>query len=109
MGEISDKTKIGIITYIDRLYNYVWNTKLGPLELRFPLNPNLNFEPGDVVRYVQSHDGLAPQIVHNLLKHKVQFKIVKSPKIQWKVEVNLVFASHSSREYREAMENDDED
>jgi len=44
MGEISDKTKIGIITYIDRLYNYVWNTKLGPLELRFPLNPNLNFE-----------------------------------------------------------------
>ena len=47
--------------------------------------------------------------MHNLLKHKVQFKIVKSPKIQWKVEVNLVFASHSSREYREAMENDDED
>uniref|UniRef100_A0A915M1D1 Uncharacterized protein n=2 Tax=Meloidogyne incognita group TaxID=654580 RepID=A0A915M1D1_MELJA len=109
MGEISDKTKIGIITYIDRLYNYVWNTKLGPLELRFPLNPNLNFEPGDVVRYVQSHDGLAPQIVHNLLKHKVQFKIVKSPRIHWKVEVNLVFASHSFREYREAMENDDED
>ncbi|CAK5076328.1 unnamed protein product [Meloidogyne enterolobii] len=112
MGEISDKTKIGIITYIDRLYNYVWNTKLGPLELRFPLNPNLTFEPGDVVRYVQSHDGLAPQIVHNLLKHEKaqnQLKIVRSPRIHWKVEVNLVFASHSSREYREAMENDDED
>ncbi|KAL7074274.1 hypothetical protein ACQ4LE_006453 [Meloidogyne hapla] len=109
MGEISDQTKIGIITFIDKRYNYVWNTSFGPLELRFPLNPNLDFQLGDVVRYVQSHDGLAPQIVHNLLKHKVQLKIERSPKILWKIEVNLVFASRSSKQFKEAMESDDED
>ncbi|KAF7636513.1 hypothetical protein Mgra_00004103 [Meloidogyne graminicola] len=110
MGEISDKTKIGIITFIDKRYNYVWNTNLGPLELRFPLNPQLEFKPGEIVRYVQSHDGLAPQIVHNLLRYdKKQLKVERGLKIPWKIEVNLVFASPTSKEFKEAMENDDED
>ena len=44
MGEISDDTRFGIITHIDDRYNYVWNDKLGPLELRFPINPACKFE-----------------------------------------------------------------
>jgi hypothetical protein len=61
------------------------------------------------VLYVQSHDGNAPQIVHNLVKYdKSHLNIVHGQKISWKIEVNLVFAAHTSKEFREAMENDDE-
>lgn len=42
-GEISKETRIGIITYTDAEYNYVWSSHLGTLELRYPLNPQMPF------------------------------------------------------------------
>jgi hypothetical protein len=51
MGEISEKTKLGIITFIDKRYNYVWNAILGPHELRFPLNPDKEFKVTFVLKF----------------------------------------------------------
>jgi hypothetical protein len=36
--------KLGIITLVDDEYNYVWSDGFGGLELRYPLNPNVEFE-----------------------------------------------------------------
>ena len=43
-GVISEKTKMGIITLVDSKYNYVWNTDFHNCELRYPLNPDVEFE-----------------------------------------------------------------
>jgi hypothetical protein len=44
MGTISNNTFLGIITLVDKDYNYVWHNNLGPWELRYPLNPEAKFE-----------------------------------------------------------------
>lgn len=113
MGEISDRTKLGLVTYVDDHYNYVWSLNLNALELRFPLNPGAEFQPGEVVRYVQTHDGRSVQILHNLMKTKDQWpEPVQRPQtgqVKWKVRVKITFAPTTSTHYNEIMGSDDEE
>ena len=41
---ISEETKYGVVTCVDDTFNYVWNNKFGPFELKFPLNPAVEFK-----------------------------------------------------------------
>lgn len=113
MGEISDDTRFGIITHIDDRYNYVWNDKLGPWELRFPINKACKFELGEIVRYVQSFDARSLQVQHNLMQVRPEIRkheLIRTEKLKWRIKIPVTFAPVNSDLYRQMqmMTNDDE-
>lgn len=59
MGTISTDTKLGIVTLVDDEYIYVWSVGFGGLELRYPLNPEVQFEVFFWKKYKINNDILA--------------------------------------------------
>ncbi|KAL3074754.1 hypothetical protein niasHS_014199 [Heterodera schachtii] len=122
-GITGEQTHLGILTHTDSEYNYVWAPYLKTLELRYPLNPQLAFQPGDTVRFkrqkpgdavrfLQQKDGRGPQIVHDLVKEKdYKLEVVrektKNGTIAWKVKVNMVFAPETNERLRKMKEIDE--
>uniref|UniRef100_A0A914HFX8 Uncharacterized protein n=1 Tax=Globodera rostochiensis TaxID=31243 RepID=A0A914HFX8_GLORO len=86
-------------------YNYVWTSHLRTLELRYPLNPQTGFQPGEMVRFIQLKDGRGPQVVHDLVKeHDLKLEILREPgkdgTISWKAKVTMVFAPPTNERLR---------
>uniref|UniRef100_A0A183BVW9 AAA domain-containing protein n=1 Tax=Globodera pallida TaxID=36090 RepID=A0A183BVW9_GLOPA len=105
VGEVSLDTRLGILTHTDSQYNYVWTSHLRTLELRYPLNPQTGFQPGEMVRFIQLKDGRGPQVVHDLVKeHDLKLEVLREPgkdgAISWKAKVNMVFAPPTNERLR---------